>query len=72
MKAMTIRTANKNFADNIYRTLSLTHEEHINYIWWDGAWEISLEGDDEEIDSLAICLWGDYTADVVKYKIETI
>lgn len=72
MKAITIRTANKAIAESIYTTLSLTHKEHINFIWWDGAWELGLEGDDEEIDGIAICLWGDYSAKEVKYEVETI
>lgn len=72
MKAITIRTKSKNIAESIHTTLSLTHKDHINFIWWEGAWELSLEGDDEEINGIAICLWGDYSANEVKYDTENL
>lgn len=52
-KNITIRTADKGIAEDLHAFMGQWFDEHINFIWWDGAWELSLDANGDDIDSLA-------------------
>lgn len=45
-QSLTIRTADENLAAQLRESLSKIVEEHINFTYYDGAWQLGLETDE--------------------------
>lgn len=52
-KNITIRTASKSLAEDLHCYLTEWFDEHINFTWNNGAWELNLDANADDIDSLA-------------------
>ena len=52
-QTLTIRTADKHLAAQLREDLALMVEGHINFTFYDGAWEIVLEADEKDMKRIA-------------------
>lgn len=53
MKTITVRTASKDLAVIIKEEMESMLEEHVNCTWYDGAWEVTADGEAGDIDVIA-------------------
>lgn len=51
-KNLTICTTSKGIAEDLHCYLTLWFDQHINFTWYDGAWQLSLNANEDEIDGL--------------------
>lgn len=57
-KNLTIRTASENLAEDLRNDLALYFDQHINFTWYEGAWQLGVEADEKGIN--------DYVEDLKK------
>lgn len=48
-KNLTIRTANEDLAEEIRNTATVFFGQHINFTWYDGEWQLSVDADEKAI-----------------------
>ena len=72
MKAITIKTNDRETAEEIREALYLGYDEHINCYYFDGTWYVELEGEEAEIQEMARFLEVDYSSQEMTYEIENI
>lgn len=49
---LTIRTADRQVATELKDFIEQRFEDHVNCTWWEGAWEVCIAEEDEEIGDL--------------------
>lgn len=72
MKAITIKTNDRETAEEIREALHLGYDEHINCYYFDGIWYVELEGEDDAIQEIAKFLEVDYSEQEMTYEIESL